>query len=80
METTVAPRYGAHVSVRCEKCGDMIRMSDRQFRHKLQQGRPNYCPLCRTERTIAPKPAHYQYWLDRFTLAEIREMGSAIWE
>lgn len=80
METIPRPRgIAAQVKVPCARCGDTIMMTDRQQRRKQQEGRPNFCPLCRSVKVKPPTQSDFNYWLQRFSMDEIREMGRAIW-
>lgn len=79
METISRPRLAATVKVRCATCGDIDTVTDRQYRRKQQQGRVHICRLCRLTPVKPPNQSHYNYWLQRFTMEEIREMGRAIW-
>lgn len=73
------PRPIVLVDVRCTQCGDVERISERWFRTKVAKGQAHRCRLCRSVRAPKPTQAHYNYWLDRYTIEEIQELGRAIW-
>lgn len=81
MPVAAAPksRPSVLVDVRCTQCGDVERISERWHRTKLVQGAPHRCRLCRSVRVRKPGPAHYNYWLERYTIEEIQELARAIW-
>jgi hypothetical protein len=68
------------VLVRCGDCGGDFELSARRARDHRKAGTTPRCRRCRLPGT-APKPteADRRYWLDRFTLDEIRELVAAIW-
>lgn len=79
MNTLTVPRFGITISVRCTRCGDIDTISDRQQRRKLQNGRPHLCSLCREIKVKPPTEQHFNYWLNRYSIEQIREMAAAIW-
>lgn len=79
MSVIETSRNGGAVTVRCIGCGDTSQITDRQYRRKLQEGRQHRCRLCRFVAVKPPTQAHHNYWLDRFTIEEIKAMGQAIW-
>lgn len=79
METITRLRPNATVRVSCVRCDDVYVITDRQRRRKLSEGRPHICSLCRAVRAPKPTPAYYNYWLQRYSMEEIRAMAAAIW-
>lgn len=66
--------------VRCGACGGDFELSARRVRHVRAESLPLRCRSCRTGRvTPEPTEAHRRWWLDRFTVDEIREMAAALW-
>lgn len=63
----------------CE-CGTTFELSARNTRIHRNRGTSPRCDRCRYG-TKPPKvtDAHRRYWLERFTLDEIRELAGAIW-
>lgn len=74
----VAPR-GLTATVRCEGCGDLITISDRQQRRRVREQRVILCSLCRAIKVKPPTQAHYNYWLDRYSIDEIKALAATIW-
>ena len=79
MDTLTAHRTSITVVVRCTRCGDIETISDRQLRRKQRTGRPHLCSLCKEIRVKPPTEQHFNYWLNRYTIEEIKEMAQAIW-
>lgn len=79
MDTIAKPRASTLVNIRCEECGDIDRITDRQYRRKLYEGRPHVCRICRVTTVRKPTTADYDYWLDRYSLDEIKDIAQAIW-
>lgn len=73
------PRPSVLVDVRCSQCGDVERISERWYRTKQAQGTAHRCRLCRSVHVRQPTSAHYNYWLERYTLEEIQDLARAIW-
>jgi hypothetical protein len=66
--------------VRCDDCGGDFELSTSHVRHMRAQGRELRCRSCRTTgEGPQPTEAHRRWWLDRFSLDEIRFMASAFW-
>jgi hypothetical protein len=75
-------RSGKHVprTVRrsCPGCGGARFIS---HRHNLSIDKGEHsplCPLCRHPATFTVKPEHRNYWLQRFSMTEIREMAAGL--
>src|SRR4029079_7564622 len=70
----------AAVRVRCGECGGAFELSARNARVHRKRGSAPKCSRCR----YGAKPpkvtqAMRDYWLERFTLDEIRELAAAMW-
>lgn len=64
--------------VNCTCCGDARFVSDRHAR-ALGEGKfSGMCPDCRKRPRVRVTQQYRNYWLDRFTMDEIREMGGAL--
>jgi hypothetical protein len=66
----VAP--SPRVVVRCDVCGERREVSERQAR------RLTCCPYCRWPAKVQVRPRHLQWWKERFTSAEIRELAEGL--
>jgi len=66
--------------VRCRDCGDEFELSARRARDHRNA---DTTPRCRRCRYGAKPPkvtqAMRDYWLERFTVDEIRELAGAMW-
>ena len=62
----------APVTVRCPLCKGLRSLA---FRNRNTQA---VCPECR-KGNVVKRSQYHNYWLQRFSLQEIREMGRAIW-
>lgn len=60
------------VQIKCPECGEKRSLSSRQAR------RAGRCPYCRYPLRIEITDRYRRYWLDRYTLPEIRFMAGAI--
>lgn len=60
------------MTVRCTSCGGLRAIS---YRFRLSDA---WCPDCRKGK-IVPLSQYHNYWLKRFSLDEIQEIGKAIW-
>jgi len=58
--------------VRCPSCGGLRSISHRN------RGTQARCKDCRKGHVVL-KTRYHNYWLERFSLEEIVEMGKAIW-
>jgi hypothetical protein len=68
------------VDLRCSGCGDTFRLSARRARD--WQDRDPLCRRCRTparELTPAEQERYRKWWLDRYSLEELFEIGLAFW-
>jgi hypothetical protein len=66
--------------VSCGDCGCSFELSARNARGHRHRGTTPQCARCRYW-AKEPKvtPAMRRWWLDRFTLDEIREMAAELW-
>lgn len=65
----------------CEGCGAAFELSARNVRANRQAGKPLRCRRCRgTSETRTATEADKRWWLERFTLDEIRQLAEAIWD
>lgn len=79
MTATLTTRHPT-VTVRCPECGDTREITARQLRRTRQDGRQPLCNIClHSDPRTPPTQEHYDYWLERFTIEEIREIGTMIW-
>ena len=60
-------------TVRCPICKGLRGI---QKRHLNRSGK--ICPDCKKGHVV-PMTQFYNYWLERYSMDEIREMGRAIW-
>ena len=59
-------------TVRCPTCQGLRAVTRRNL------GVAGQCPSCRRG-NVVPRTQFHNYWLERFSLDEIRDMGRAIW-
>ena len=59
-------------TVRCPCCKGLRSISHRN------RNSPALCPECR-KGNVVPRTRYHNYWLERFSLDEIRELGRQIW-
>jgi phage FluMu protein Com len=60
------------ITLRCLQCNGLWTVA------RERSNKRTLCPECRRGNVI-PKTQFHNYWLTRFTLDEITEMGRAIW-
>ncbi len=79
-EGAPTPTLEAARSVRCGDCGEAFELSARNVRAARTQGRELRCRACPGAPAKTEADARMRrYWLERFTLDEIRELAGAIW-
>jgi hypothetical protein len=67
------------VPVRCGSCGGGFELSARRARIYRNEGTAPRCSDCRSARSqVVVTPALRRWWLDRYTLDEIREMAATL--
>lgn len=59
--------------MRCPSCAGLRSMS---LRHASRA--PTLCGECRSGNPV-PRSRYHNYWLERFSLDEIRDLAKAIW-
>lgn len=66
----------------CEGCGRRFEIKSRAYRSYLAGERTALCRYCDTRKGI-PRPVvkneHCLYWLERFSVAEIKDLAEACW-
>ena len=63
----------------CGDCGGSFELSARRARAYRSAGSAPRCAGCRSTREPKVTPAMRRYWLDRFTLDELRELAAGLW-
>lgn len=63
---------GAVVTVRCPSCKGLRSVVNKN-RNPMR-----LCPECR-KGNVVPRTRFHNFWLERYSLEEIRELGRAIW-
>jgi len=78
---SATPAVEARRSGRYGECGSPLELSGRNVRAARARGEDRRCGPCRgvSPRVPAPTGAHRRWWLDRFTVDEVRAMAGAIW-
>jgi phage FluMu protein Com len=73
LELVQAPEVAPPHTIRCWQCNGLwtVARADRRYRKTL-------CPECRSGNVVLRTQFH-NYWLTRFSMDEIAEMGRAIW-
>ena len=69
----------AWVELRCSDCGDVYTLYARRAFEYRREGREPRCRTCRRPERPPPDEGDRRYWLERFSLAEIRELAAGIW-
>jgi hypothetical protein len=64
--------------VSCGDCGGSFELSARRARIYRNEGTAPRCADCRSAREPVVTPALRDYWLDRYTLDEIRELAACL--
>ena len=77
--TVAERRRQSDVEVRCVECGERYTLSARRALEYRREGREPRCRECRRPARQPPSAADRRYWLERFTLEEIKELANAIW-
>jgi hypothetical protein len=73
------PTAVATVRVRCRECRGSFDLAKRNEYGWRARGLEPVCRACRAAPAKPPSQRDRDYWLERFTLAEIREMAAGIW-
>jgi len=65
--------------VTCQLCGGKYEVSERRKRAIRAEGTTPICPDCRRPPRPRPGPDDYAFWTSRFSMEEIRVLGTAFW-
>lgn len=77
---TRPPRVEDWVLLLCEGCGRPFHLSARQGRAIKQEKRSARCAACRrVNRRLRVRTSDYEFWLERFTEAEIVAIAEYSW-
>lgn len=80
MNTTALQRPEALPQIRCVECNSHARISERQRRFYISEKRDYTCSTCRPRKyPVQTSSADKAFWLERFSIDEIRDMAIAIW-
>lgn len=66
-------------TVSCPSCNDKREISSRQYRRILYEDASKLCNLCRQTPEPQIRERHRRFWLDRFTVEEIKLLSHDIW-